>query len=58
MQDFNGTYTAFNAEATLASGAEIAFLRNQKSVLIKVTSTSQGVRFRLAPEGMRITLTS
>lgn len=58
LQDFNGTYTAFAAEATLAGGAGFAYLRNQNGVVIKVTSTSQGLRFKLAPEGLKVTLTS
>jgi hypothetical protein len=57
LQDFNGTYTSFAAEATLAGGAGFAYLRNQNAVVVKVTSTSQGLRFRLAPEGLKITLT-
>jgi hypothetical protein len=58
LHDFNGTYTSFAAEATVAGGAGIAFLRNQNGVVIKVTSTSQGLRFKLAPEGVKVTLTS
>jgi hypothetical protein len=58
LPDFNGTYASFSAEATVAGGAEIAYLRNQNGVVIKVTSTSQGLRFRLAPEGLKIALTS
>ena len=56
LQDFNGTYAAATAEATLGGGGEIAYLRNQNGVVIKVTSTSQGLRFRLAPEGVKIAL--
>lgn len=56
LQDFNGTYASVSAEATLGGGGEIAYLRNQNGVVIKVTSTSQGLRLRLAPEGVKIAL--
>lgn len=56
LRDFNGTYLAVAAEATLALGAGLAYLRNSNGVIIKVTSTTQGLRFRIAPEGVTITL--
>jgi transaldolase len=39
-------------------GGEVAYLRNQNGVVIKVTSTSQGLRLRLASEGIKIALES
>ena len=58
LPDFNGTYASVSAEVTLGGGGEVAYLRNQNGVVIKVTSTSQGLRLRLAPEGVKIALES
>ena len=58
LPDFNGTYASVSAEVTLGGGGEVAYLRNQNGIVIKVTSTSQGLRLRLAPEGVKIALES
>src|SRR5262249_11763762 len=44
LKDFDGTYTTFSAGATIAGGGGVAYLRNQNGVVIKLMSTSSGLR--------------
>ncbi len=57
LEDFTGNYTAGAAGAAVGGGAAIAALKNQNGVEINLTSTTQGVAFKLAAEGMKLTLT-
>jgi hypothetical protein len=54
IADFNGTYAAVSAGATIGGGGGIAYLRNQNGVVIKINSTSQGLNFHLATDGLRM----
>ena len=56
LGDFNGTYTAFAAGATIAGGGGVAYLRNQKGVVIKLNSSTQGLRFNLSASGVELKL--
>jgi hypothetical protein len=56
LKDFNGTYTGAAAEGTIGGGAGISTMKNQNGVVIKLQSTTQGVNFKLAGEGVKITL--
>jgi hypothetical protein len=56
LSDFNGTYTGAAAEGTIGGGAGVATMKNQNGVVIKLQSTTQGVNFKLAGEGVKITL--
>jgi hypothetical protein len=56
IEDFNGTYTAFAAGATIAGGGGGAYLRNQNGVVIKLNSTSAGLRFNLSANGVQLKL--
>jgi hypothetical protein len=58
LEDFNGTYTAFAAGATIAGGGGVAYLRNQNGVVIKLNSTSEGLRFNLSAKGVQLKLQS
>lgn len=58
LADFDGTYAAVSAGASLGGGAGIEYLRNQNGVVIKINSTSQGFNVHLAADGMRIKLQS
>ncbi len=51
VEDFTGNYTAG------AAGAAVGALKNQNGVEINLTSTTQGVAFKLAAEGIKLTLT-
>ena len=56
LSDFNGTYVAAAAEATLGGGQGVTTMKNQNGVVINLKTTTQGVNFKLAPEGVTLTL--
>jgi hypothetical protein len=57
LEDFNGTYTTVSGEATLAGGAGVITMKNQNGVTIKLFALTQGINFKLALEGVKLTLT-
>ena len=56
LEDFNGNYTAAGAEATIAGGGGGTALRNQNGVVVYLASTTRGLNFKLAGEGIEMTL--
>ena len=54
--NFNGTYTSVTAEGTLAAGGSAMTMKNQNGVAINLLSSTLGLSFKLAPEGMTFTL--
>ena len=54
IEDFAGTYTAVEAAGALAGGGGAAAMKNQKGVVMKIKSTQQGLKFKLAPEGLTV----
>ena len=58
IEDFDGIYTTFAAGATIAGGGGIAYLRNQNGVLIRIDSTTAGLRFNFSPSGIALKLKS
>jgi hypothetical protein len=54
--DLSGSYSAATAGLTIVEGGSIAYLKNDKGVVIKLHSQTGGLRFNLAAEGMHITL--
>ena len=56
LKNFNGNYTAATAQATVGGGAGATAMQNQKSVVIKLVSTTQGLDFKFAADGVKITL--
>ena len=54
VEDLDGTYTAMSAEGTLGSGAGATTMRNQNGVLIYLFTTTEGLSFKTAPEGVRL----
>lgn len=56
LEDFNGTYTAASAGATLAGGGSAASMRNQNGVVMDVFATTKGVKLTLAVSGVTVTL--
>ena len=58
LQDFDGIYTTFAAGATVAGGGGVAYLRNQHGVVIKLNSTSEGLRLNLSADGIKLKLES
>lgn len=58
LSDFAGTYVAWSAGATLAGGGSAAYMKNEHGVVIKLLSTTEGLRFNLAGNGVKVTLES
>ena len=56
LKDFNGNYTAATAQATVGGGAGATAMQNQKSVVLKIVSTTQGLDFKFAADGVKFTL--
>src|SRR5580692_3295991 len=54
--DLSGNFTAVTAGVTIIEGGSIAYLKNDKGVVIKLHSQTGGLRFNLSANGMRITL--
>ena len=54
--DLNGDYSAVTAGATVVAGGSVAYLKNANGVVIKLHSQTQGLRFNLSADGMKITL--
>ncbi len=54
VEDFAGTYRSAGAGIALAAGAGAATMENQNGVVINLTSTEKGIKFKLAPEGITI----
>jgi hypothetical protein len=56
INDFEGNYTAASAGATIAGGGSATAMQNQNGVVIRMTATTRGLKFKLAGEGVKITL--
>lgn len=56
LSDFEGNYTAVTAGLTVAGGASAAMLQNEHGVVIKLISTTTGLRFNLSADGIGVKL--
>ena len=56
LSDFTGTYAAAAAEGTVGGGAGVSTMKNENGVVVQLKSTTQGVNFKLAAEGIKFTL--
>jgi hypothetical protein len=54
--DLDGNFTAVTAGLTIVEGGSVAWLRNEKGVVVKLHSQTGGLRFNLSANGMHITL--
>jgi hypothetical protein len=54
--DLAGQYSAVTAGITVIAGGSVAYLKNDKGVVIKLHSQTGGLRFNLSANGVRITL--
>ena len=54
--DIGGNYSAVTAGVTVIEGGSVAYLKNEKGVVIKLHSQTGGLRFNLSGNGMHITL--
>jgi hypothetical protein len=56
LRDFEGSYTAVTTGLTLAGGASAAVLKNEHGVVIKLISTTSGLRFNFSADGIGVKL--
>jgi|SRR5689334_10539943 len=56
LEDFNGNYTGVSAGATVAGGGGGIAIRNQNGVVLNLVGTTQGLKFKLGVDGVKITL--
>jgi len=56
LEDFSGTYVAGGAGWTLFGGGEAVIMKNQNGVVVEMTTSNGGVKFKLAASGIRLTL--
>lgn len=56
LSDFNGNYVAVAAGGTQGSRASVSYLMNQHGVIIKLHSTTVGLRFTFSADGAHIHL--
>jgi len=55
LADFNGNYTGVSAGVTVAGGGGGMALQNQNGVVLKLSGTTQGLKFKLAVDGVKLT---
>jgi hypothetical protein len=58
LADFSGNYVEVSAGVTVAGGGSAAYLKNENGVVIKLESTTVGLRFNLSGDGVKVTLKS
>ena len=56
LADFNGNYTAVTAGAAVGGGAGATTMRNQNGVVIDLMGMTEGVKFNLSVDGVRLAL--
>jgi hypothetical protein len=56
VSDIEGVYAAASAGATVAGGASVSSMKNDKGVVVTLKSTRAGLQFTLAPKGVTIKL--
>ena len=56
LEDFNGNFTGVSAGATVAGGGGGMILRNQNGAELKLSATTQGLKFKLGVDGVKLTL--
>jgi hypothetical protein len=54
--DLTGNFSAVTAGMTIVEGGSIAYLKNEKGVVIKLHSQTGGLRFNLSANGVHVTL--
>jgi hypothetical protein len=56
LKDLAGKYVAWGAGITIAGGGSAVYMKNQNGVVIKLISHTEGLRFNLSGNGIRLTL--
>lgn len=54
VSDFPGTYSAAEAGIAIGAGVGAQTMKNQNGVVLNLKSTKTGIKFKLAPEGVKI----
>ena len=54
LLDFAGHYSAQAVESRLTAGDSVAFLRNERGVLIQLVAKHAGLRFGVSANGVQI----
>jgi hypothetical protein len=58
LKDFAGKYVAWSAGATVGGGGSAVYMKNEHGVVIKLISTTTGLRFNLSGNGVTVKLES
>jgi hypothetical protein len=58
LEDLNGNYAVASAGLTIAGGGSAEYLENEHGVVIKIVSTSRGLRLNLSATGLKLRLQS
>jgi hypothetical protein len=58
LSDFNGTYAAVGAGATVGGGGDVAAMKNQKGVVVELKATARGLQANIGPSGVKMELKS
>ena len=56
VKDFPGTYTEFEADATLIKGSSGMWMKNSKGVTLNLKSNNEGVALSIGVTGLKITM--
>jgi hypothetical protein len=56
LADLAGVYTAWSAGATFGGGGSAVYMKNEHGVVIKLISTTEGLRFNLSGNGVKVKL--
>jgi len=56
LEDFNGNYTGVSAGVAVAGGGAGTALKNQSGVVLNLVGTTQGLKFKLGVDGVKLTL--
>ena len=56
LEDFDGTYAAAGAGATVGGGGGVATMRNQNGVVIDSVSTTQGLKVAIGAGGVKMAI--
>jgi len=56
LSDFDGTYAAVGADATVGGGKGVSTMKNQHGVRVDLFSTTQGLEFTLGTSGIAMNI--
>jgi hypothetical protein len=56
LADFDGTYVAASAGATVGGGAGVLAMQNEHGVVVQMKATTQGVKFTIGTSGVKLAL--